>query len=230
MKRITNIMEVKMKNSKIFKLVLALTLAVITMASIIPCCFAAGSSDISEIMENFVSGVKKPSAKYVLDEPEEMVVKTKYGNLGYILTSPSSKANKLGTVDEAEWVTVFAKQSGYALAVVDSNGTGGWIKLDILDDEYYSGPCPEDVIYFDGKNWQKPQREDYIDDYETMYVVTKHGIRANLLSRLSEGKTIAYAEEGNEVTVIARRKAYAFIIDEDGDMGWIKASLLKYDY
>ena len=92
-----------------------------------------GSEKISltELMKMFDSRVEKPKKSSILDEPESAKVSSKYGKLIYVYSRPLI-GKKLFEAKEGAAVTVYARQSGYALGIVDGTSIGGWMKENYL--------------------------------------------------------------------------------------------------
>jgi len=222
-----------MKTNKNIKRILSMILSLALILALVPAVFADNSGSVDDIMNMFDNGVQRPRSSSVLSTPKQMYVMSKYGNCIYAQKAPSESAKTLYTIDEGRTVTVYAIQSGYALAIVKGAAYGGWMKLSLLDEDYYSGPNPSDTKNLP-KNVQRPIKGDYIDDYETMYVRSKYGVRIYLnnkpdIDKENPAEVIGYIYEGEEVTVLARRSGYSFVECSAG-LGWCKTSLLVYEY
>ncbi len=89
------------------------------------------SLSLSDIMGKFDNGIQKPKNDAVLDESEAMVVNSKHGNFIYILTAPKT-GKKILKAMEGETVIVYARQNGYALAMVEGTSIGGWMNESLL--------------------------------------------------------------------------------------------------
>ena len=79
---------------------------------------AEKAAESKNLMKSFDRRVQKPKNSAILDEPEKMVVTSKYGKLIYALSKPDGE--KLFEVPDGTPVTVYARQSGYALALDES--------------------------------------------------------------------------------------------------------------
>ena len=178
------------------------------------------------------SRIARPKNDSYLDEPQQMYVTSKYGNCIYVLAKAQSNATKLGRMDEGTVVTVYAVQNGYALGVDEDSRFGGWMSYSLLSDCYYSGPSPLDLKTAPS-SVEKPYRENYLDEYETMYVSSRFGVCIYLMNSPDEktNEIIGKIAEAEPVTVLARRNGFCcVIVDNTGEIGWCSASLLKYVY
>ena len=95
---------------------------------------AEKAGEIKALMKKFDSRVQKPKISSFLDEPERKVIESTYGNLIYVLAKPGN--GKLFEADDGETVIVYARESGYALAMVEGSSIGGWMNEKFLVDEY----------------------------------------------------------------------------------------------
>ena len=89
------------------------------------------SLSLSEIMDKFDNAIQKPKNNAVLDESEAMVVNSKHGNFIYVLTAPKTGKKILKALEGAT-VVVYARQNGYALAMVEGTSIGGWMNESLL--------------------------------------------------------------------------------------------------
>jgi len=206
------------------KRILSLLLAVLLVFMLIPSAFAENDS-VDEIMSQLPKGVQSPKSDSVLSSPKEMYVMSERGNCIYAATAPGGSGKIVGKAAEAAVVTVYAEQDGYALAKVKDSAVGGWMKLSLLADEYYSGPNPADTANLP-EGMQRPTKGDYLDDYKTMYVRSTYGTRIYLFDNLSTPKLIGYLYEGEKLTVIAELNGNSFIRTESGTRGWCTSALL----
>ncbi len=93
---------------------------------------AAGESlSLDEIMDKFDTLVKEPKQSSVLDESEEMVVKSKHGHYINVLSQPKI-GKEIQKAKDGKTVYVYARQGGYALAIVRGTSIGGWMDETLL--------------------------------------------------------------------------------------------------
>ena len=85
------------------------------------------SEAVSQLMELFDENVAAPKEKYILDEPETMMVRSAHGNFIYVLSMPGG-GKKLSKAEEGTVVTVYARQGGYSLGIVEETSAGGWMR------------------------------------------------------------------------------------------------------
>ena len=197
---------------------------------------ASSGGDVTELMKLFDSRVQKPKASSILDEPEVLEVWTKYGRLDYIYSRPAQGSTyKLGDVREGSVVTVYARQNGWSLCIVENTSLGGWMKSGALDEKTHEDH-PSFLDIPDGlpKGTYTPVRGEYLDEYETMYVKSKYGVRIYIIDdprkKEKDQEIIGYAYEAEECTVLARCSGQLFVVTENGKAGWVKAQLMVYDY
>ncbi len=118
-----------MKYSKFAKQFVAFFLMFVLLAGVAPVSSAERSYEkisLTELMKMFDGRVKKPKESSILDEPESAVVKSKNGNMIYILSAPKT-GKTLFEAKEGAAVTIYARQNGYALGIVDGTPIGGWM-------------------------------------------------------------------------------------------------------
>ena len=224
-------------NKKVLVRLFSFLLMIVMLVSIVPVAFASGfdSMTVSEIMKKFDSSVQKPKNSSILDEPEQMEVWSKYGRLIYVYSKPSeNSAYKMSEAKEGAKVTVYAKQNGWALVVVNNTRNGGWMKLGSLDTKTHEDhPSFLDIPTMP-KGTYLPVREDYLDEYETMYVKSKYGVRIYIIDdprkKEKDQEVIGYAYEAEECTVLAEKCGQLFVLTENGRAGWVKSKLMVYDY
>ena len=101
----------------------ALLLILVMLAGVAPVSFAGTDSVIPALMRRFDSRVAKPREASILDEPVKMTVRSRFGNLIYVCSSPSGVV--LNNAPEGASVIVYARQSGYALGLVENTVIGG---------------------------------------------------------------------------------------------------------
>lgn len=186
---------------------------------------------VDELMKKLPSGVERPADSALLSAPAEKYIMTKNGNYMYAMKKSNTKSGSIGEANEGEVVTVYAIQNNMAFGVLKNGGVGGWFSTSLLADKYYSGPNPSDT-----KNLRegvvRPVKADYIDSYEKMYVKSKRGVRIYLIDtpKAKDNKVIGYINEADEVTVLARRGGFSFVITPSGEKGWCASELLVYNY
>lgn len=82
--------------------------------------------------------------------------------------------------------------------------------------------CNESVVYPNGT---------WLDNYETKYVKTKHGVRAYLRYEPSaDSGYYSYVYERDAVTILARQNGYSLVMTTDGMAGWVTSSVLVDNY
>ncbi len=112
------------------KRLIAMLMVIMLFIGMAPLSYADWKYDkisLTELMEMFDGRVKKPKESSILEAPEYATVRSKNGNLIYVLSAPKT-GEKLFEADEGATVTVYARQSGYALGIVDGTPIGGWMK------------------------------------------------------------------------------------------------------
>ena len=127
---------------------LAICLILMMLVTTVPVSFADGTSgvSVSEIMQHFDSRVQAPRSTSVLEEPETVYVQSTYGYCIYVYTRPNMNSIRLFRADEGKAVTVYARESGFALGIVEGTSIGGWMREDLLGREYsYDVPGPHDL-------------------------------------------------------------------------------------
>lgn len=83
--------------------------------------------------------------------------------------------------------------------------------------------CNESVLY--------PKDENWLSNYETKYVKTKHGVRAYLRYQPTEDSGYYdYVYEQALVTILARQNGYSLVKTSDGMAGWVTSSVLVDNY
>lgn len=93
---------------------------------------AAGESlDLDEIMEKFDNSVTEPKKGSILDESEEMVIKAKHGHYINVMSAPKG-GKEIQKAKDGKTVYVYARQGGYALAIVRGTSIGGWMDENLL--------------------------------------------------------------------------------------------------
>lgn len=93
---------------------------------------AAGESlDLDEIMDKFDPSVQEPKKASILDESEEMVVKAKHGHFINVMSAPKG-GKEIQKAKDGKTVYVYARQNGYALAIVRGTSIGGWMDENLL--------------------------------------------------------------------------------------------------
>lgn len=93
---------------------------------------AAGESlDLDEIMEKFDNLVTEPKKGSILDESEEMVIKAKHGHYINVMSAPKG-GKEIQKAKDGKTVYVYARQGGYALAIVRGTSIGGWMDENLL--------------------------------------------------------------------------------------------------
>ena len=93
---------------------------------------AAGESlSLEEIMDKFDTSVKEPKKSAILDESEAMVVKSKHGHYINVMSAPKN-GKELQKAKDGKTVYVYARQGGYALAIVRGTSIGGWMDETLL--------------------------------------------------------------------------------------------------
>lgn len=86
-----------------------------------------------ELLDHLDSRIKSPKSASVLDVPEAKIVEPKNGKLIYALAKPGD--TKLFEIEAGMPVTVYARESGFALAVVNGTTVGGWMNESFLIDD-----------------------------------------------------------------------------------------------
>ena len=93
---------------------------------------AAGESlDLEEIMAKFDNSVTEPKKGSILDESEEMVVNAKHGHYINVMSAPKG-GKEIQKAKDGKTVYVYARQGGYALAIVRGTSIGGWMDENVL--------------------------------------------------------------------------------------------------
>ncbi len=223
-----------MKTAVIIRQVLALCLILTAFLVTVPISNAEEYNDmsVSEIMEKFDSRVRAPKSTSVLAQPETAYVKSTYGNSIYVFNIPNGNGRLLFRANEGATVTVYARESGFALGLVEGTSIGGWMSEYFLAESYnWDAPGPHDTEGL-WKEIRRPIRNEYLPDYETMYVKSKHGICIYMFSDPDEVplNVIDKIPEAEKCILIARRNSMYFVITEHGQRGWVNASQLVDDY
>ena len=93
---------------------------------------AAGESlDLEDIMDKFDPSVQVPKKASILVESEEMVVNSKHGHYINVMSAPKN-GKELQKAKDGKTVYVYARQNGYALAIVRGTSIGGWMDETLL--------------------------------------------------------------------------------------------------
>ncbi|MBR0353409.1 MAG: SH3 domain-containing protein [Oscillospiraceae bacterium] len=217
-----------------FRRLFALCIVLTLLVSIVPVSHADEyyGMSVSEIMQKFDSRVQKPKSSSVLDRPETVYVQSTYGNCIYVYSGPSKTSSKLFRADEGKAVTVYARQSGFALGIVKGTSIGGWMREELLSRAYdYDVPGPHDTEGLSSKI-SRPVKNEYLPEYETMYVKSKYGNCIYMYDDPAKDypSVIERVSERAECTLIARRDNMYFVWTEFGQRGWVEVAKLVYDY
>ena len=98
-----------------------------------------------------------------------------------------------------------------------------------------TGPSLADVKGCD-RRVIMPLDKHWLPEYETMFVKSKKGQGIVLRYCLDDDyerngyNWLDFIPEGEQVTVLARRSGFSFIITANGVVGWVKSNLLVYEY
>lgn len=217
-----------------FRSLFALCIALMMLISMIPSSHAdvLYGMSVSEIMQKFDSRVQKPKSSSILDRPETVYVQSTYGNCIYVYSRPNKNGSKLFRADEGKAVTVYARESGFALGIVKGTSIGGWMREELLSQAYdYDAPGPHDTEGLSSKI-SRPVKGEYLLEYETMYVKSKYGNCIYMYDDPAKDYPVVIERvpEGAECTLIAWRDNMYFVRTELGQRGWVEVAKLVYDY
>lgn len=194
---------------------------------------ASKAAERKDLMKAFDRRVQKPKSTAMLDEPEKMVVTSKYGNLIYVLDKPNG--NTIFEIADGTPVIVYARQSGYALAMDENSSVGGWMNERLLSfDEFgeLAAKAEEirDVMKKFDSRVQKPKAASFLDEPERRVIESTYGKLIYVLAKPGEGRLFE-ADDGEEVIVYARESGYALaIVDGTSIGGWMNEKyLVDYD-
>ena len=225
-----------MKTAIVFRRVFSVCLVLIMLIMAIPVSCAEGyaSMNINDIMKKFDSRVQRPKKSSILDEPETVYVRSNYGNCIYVRSKPDKNSKKLFKADEGKAVIVYARESGFALGLVKGTSIGGWRSENLLDADSGKGrPGPDDTKGLSSGIY-RPRKNDYLKEYETMYVKSKYGNCIYLYNNPNvpeiEMEILGKVKEATECTLIAWRNNMYFVRTANGQRGWVKAEKLTYVY
>ena len=231
---------------KLFTRIMAFSLTLVLLICAAPVSFADGDAVLPALMKRFDSRVVRPKAASVLDEPVRMTVRSRYGNLIYVYSSPSGTV--LSSAKEGSSVIVYARQNGYALGLVENTVIGGWMSEKLLVDEggtipdsyridpsAAAKPAPETVSPLPlselsaklGKGIRAPKESDLLDKPEIRYVESTYG---NCIYALNApyGGIVSTVEEGAKVTVYARKSSFSLAqVDGSSVIGWMADMFLE---
>ncbi len=213
---------------------LAVCLMLMMIVTTVPVSYADGISgtSVSEIMQKFDSRVQAPKSSSVLEKPETVYVQSTYGYCIYVYRRPNKNSSRLFRADEGKAVTVYARESGFALGIVEGTSIGGWMREDLLSQAYsYDVPGPHDLTGLSSKI-SRPVKNEFLSAYETMYVKSKHGICIYMYSDPAREPLVVIERvpEGAACTLIARRNNMYFVETEDGQRGWVNTFQLVSEY
>lgn len=224
----------------------AFLLAFVLLSSASPVSFADEGSVIPALMKRFDSRVTRPKAASVLDEPARMAVRSRYGNLIYVYSSPSGSV--ISSAKEGSSVIVYARQNGYALGLVENTIVGGWMSEKLLveadgavpdsyriDPSAADKPAPEtaaplslaDIASLLGKGVRAPKESDLLPQAEIRYVESTYG---NCIYALNapHGSIVSTVSEGAKVTVYARKSGFSLAqVDGSSVTGWMADMFLE---
>ena len=231
---------------QLFTRIAALFLTLVLLFCAAPVSFADGDSVIPALMKRFETGVARPKAASVLDEPVRMTVRSRYGNLIYVYSSPSGSV--LSSAKEGSSVIVYARQNGYALGLVENTVIGGWMSEKLLveeagtipdsyriDPSASAKPAPETTAALSlaeltsslGKGIRAPKESDLLAKPEIRYVESTYG---NCIYALNApyGGIVSTVEEGAKVTVYARKSSFSLArVDGSSVIGWMADMFLE---
>jgi lysylphosphatidylglycerol synthetase-like protein (DUF2156 family) len=221
---------------RIARRILSLILAAALILCAAPAAFAAVGITIEELREIFDSRVEMPKKSSLLVEPEKMIIKSRDGQMIYVLSGLRG-GEKIFKAEDGATVIVYARESGYALAMVEGTSIGGWMN------EQYLTPAEESKAsgletgegeislaglrqIFDSRVVM-PQRESLLEEPEWMVVTPKNGKLIYVLSALKGGKKIFEAAADSVVIVYAREKGYCLALVEGTSIGgWMNEKYL----
>ncbi len=231
-----------MKNCKRFSVRLFSLLCVLLVLCSVPLTGFASWGPSESDLRGVNWRVEYPEAGSWLDDYEYMYVQTKHGVRAYLRYSPAENSDYYAYVYEEDFVTVLARENGYSL-VKTNEGQAGWVTSSVLvysygSQSYYnsgsscvrSSPGTHDMA---GCNERvaAPSCWSWLDSYETLYVRTRHGVRAYLRYSPAENSDYyEYVYEADAVTVLARENGYSLVKTADGKVGWVTSSVLVYQY
>lgn len=177
-------------------------------------------------LDEYISAVVSPDSVYCFKDPD---------------TDIWRKGN-VYTVSAGTEVTILAKSEGYACVILTGTHNAGWIDEDYLYEQYSytrgsirqqpinGRPGPEDLQGCN-EQVQYPKSGSWLQNYETKYLKTKHGVRAYLRYRPSSDlEYYDYVYESARVTVLARENGYSLVKTNEGMAGWVTSSLLYDNY
>ena len=213
---------------------LAVYLMLMMLVTTVPVSYADGTSgtSVSEIMQKFDSRVQAPKSSSVLEKPETVYVQSTYGYCIYVYSRPNKNSSRLFRADEGKAVTVYARESGFALGIVKGTSIGGWMREELLSQAYdYDAPGPHDTEGLSSKI-SRPVKGEYLLEYETMYVKSKYGNCIYMYDDPAKDYPVVIERvpEGAECTLIAWRDNMYFVRTELGQRGWVEVAKLVYDY
>ncbi len=176
--------------------------------------------------------VRLPKDIQILEKAEIRYVESTYGNCIFSRNAPNGAI--LATVNEGTKVTVYARLKGFSLARTEDGSILGWMADQYLEPASREGkPNAADTAGL-LEGMYRPVKGEYLEEYRTMYVRSSYGTRIYIFADPTkpdaERVVIAYANEAEACTPIARRNGFVFVITESGMRGWVHSDYLVYNY
>lgn len=104
------------------------------------------------------------------------------------------------------------------------------LMLVMIPSAFACGPGPDD-LWGCNEDIQYPKCHNWLDNYETRYLKTQHGVRAYLrYCPSADSDYFDYVYEAAKVTVLARENGCSLITTNDGVAGWVTSKLLVKHY
>lgn len=212
--------------------VLSLILVTALLFGVMPAAFAENGEigSIDELMGFFNRRVQRPKESSLLAEPEKMFVLTDYGYSLPVLPRPGT-GNCIMQVPDRSPVTVYARESGYALATVDDGTGGGWMKESCLvpdtGDELQPPKMSDVMIYFTSEV-QRPLQRSLVYEPQLMKIRSSYGRGIYAWSDpYKDAKKLQVVPEAAYVVVFAYQDGFALAAATEYSVsGWMKVEFL----
>ena len=136
--------------------------------------------------------------------------------------------NAFSILEDSTEVTVLARQGKNSLVITEYGEIGWCLSSNLVTSSRSSStgsrPSKDDLKGASSK-LQHPNKNNWLDDYETRYVESTSGGGIYLCYRRGED-AFSILEDGTEVTVLARQGKNSLVITGYGEIGWCLSSHL----